>query len=90
MYELSLFSGIGGGLLASRLLHWHTIGAVEIDDDCCQVIDRHQQEGRLHRFPIWNPRMDNGLPDWLEPRIRALGNAQVPTVAAAAWRLLTQ
>jgi hypothetical protein len=35
------------------------------------------------------PRVANGLPDRLD-RIRAIGNAQVPIVAATAWRILTE
>ena len=34
-------------------------------------------------------RNDNGLAEGLEPS-RAIGNGQVPRVAATAWRLLTQ
>jgi len=33
-YELSLFSGGGGGVLAGHLLGWTTIGYVEIDKYC--------------------------------------------------------
>lgn len=33
-------------------------------------------------------RKNNGLPYWMD-RLRAIGNAQVPAVAATAWRLLT-
>jgi len=32
-------------------------------------------------------RMDDGLADWMG-RIRAIGNGQVPSVAATAWRIL--
>jgi DNA (cytosine-5)-methyltransferase 1 len=32
-------------------------------------------------------RMDDGLADWMG-RIRAIGNGQVPSVAALAWRIL--
>ena len=31
MKELALFAGAGGGLLASRLLGWTTVAAVEKD-----------------------------------------------------------
>ena len=55
MNELSLFSGAGGGLLASRwLLGWHTICAVEIDEYCRRVLMQRQDEGYLEPFPIWN------------------------------------
>jgi site-specific DNA-cytosine methylase len=46
--ELSLFSGAGGGLLATQhLLGWRTIGYVEIDDYCQRVL---------------RARIDDGLP----------------------------
>lgn len=35
------------------------------------------------------PRVARGVPDRVN-RLKALGNGQVPAVAAAAWRLLTQ
>ena len=53
MRELSLFSGGGGGLLASRLLGWRTIGAVEINEYCCRVLEQRQRDGKLERFPIF-------------------------------------
>lgn len=47
---------------------------------------------RLSFRPSWPPepdvcRMANGVPDYVD-RIRSLGNAQIPRVAAAAWSLL--
>ncbi|MAG24765.1 DNA cytosine methyltransferase [Candidatus Pacearchaeota archaeon] len=54
MRELSLFTGAGGGLLASILLGWRCVGAVEIDSYCCQVLAQRQTEGHLDEFPIWN------------------------------------
>lgn len=53
MRELSLFSGAGGGLLASLLLGHTLIGAVEIDEYCCRVLDRRQRDGALPKFPIF-------------------------------------
>lgn len=55
MRELSLFTGGGGGLLASVLLGWQTIGAVEIDAWCCERVGQRRDEGHLGEwFPIWN------------------------------------
>ncbi len=55
MRELSLFTGGGGGLLASVLLGWQTIGAVEIDEWCCERVGQRRDEGHLGEwFPIWN------------------------------------
>ena len=54
MNELALFAGAGGGLLASRLLGWTTIAAVEIEEYCRQVILTRQAEGHLEKFPIWD------------------------------------
>ena len=54
MLELSLFTGAGGGLLGTRLLGWTCVGAVEIDEYCCKVLDARQREGHLDEFPIWN------------------------------------
>ncbi len=54
MNELSLFSGIGGGLLATHhLLGWHTIGYVENDDYCQQVLRARIADGLLSRAPIF-------------------------------------
>ena len=52
--ELALFAGAGGGLLASRLLGWRTVCAVEIEPYCREVLLSRQREGLLPRFPIWD------------------------------------
>ena len=54
MNELALFTGCGGGLLASRLLGWTTVGAVEIEPYQRQVLLQRQRDGMLDRFPIWD------------------------------------
>ncbi|MFH1186089.1 MAG: DNA cytosine methyltransferase [Chloroflexota bacterium] len=51
--ELSLFSGAGGGLLASLLLGWHTVGYVEIDGYCQRAIAARIKDGILHDAPIF-------------------------------------
>ena len=54
MRELSLFSGAGGGLLASRFfLNWTTVGYVEIDDYCQRVIAQRIKDGFLDDAPIF-------------------------------------
>jgi DNA (cytosine-5)-methyltransferase 1 len=52
--ELALFSGAGGGLLASKLLGWNTIGAVEIEEYPRNVVLQRQRDGMLEPFPIWD------------------------------------
>lgn len=52
--ELSLFSGCGGGLLASQyFLNWRTIGYVEIDDYCQRIIRQRMDDGLLDTGPIF-------------------------------------
>ena len=54
MRELSLFSGAGGGLLATKhLLGWTTIGYVEIDEYCQRVIRQRIEDGYLDNAPIF-------------------------------------
>lgn len=52
--ELSLFSGAGGGLLATRLLGLRPIGYVEYDDYCQRVIAQRIQDGILPNAPIFS------------------------------------
>jgi DNA (cytosine-5)-methyltransferase 1 len=52
--ELALFAGAGGGLLASKLLGWNTICAVEIEKYPRDVLLARQRDGQLERFPIWD------------------------------------
>lgn len=54
MNELALFTGVGGGLLASALLGWKTVCAVESDwySRCCLI--QRQNDGLLNLFPIWD------------------------------------
>jgi len=54
MKELSLFSGAGGGLLATKyLLGWETIGYVEWDEYCQQVLIQRIKDGYLDAAPIF-------------------------------------
>ncbi len=54
MNELSLFAGAGGGILASYLLGWRTVCAVERDAYAAQVLAQRQNDGILEAFPIWS------------------------------------
>jgi len=62
--ELSLFSGAGGGLLASQWFkQWRTICYVEWDEYCQQVLQARIRDGFLHDAPIWgNVRTFDGKP----------------------------
>jgi DNA (cytosine-5)-methyltransferase 1 len=52
--ELSLFSGAGGGLLASKyFLNWKTIGYVEYENYCQKVIKQRIKDGLLDAAPIF-------------------------------------
>jgi len=53
MNHLSLFTGAGGGELGALLLGWKTIGYVEIDDYCQQVLAQRIKDGILHSAPIF-------------------------------------
>ena len=52
--ELALFAGVGGGLLASKLLGWRKVCAVEIDAYAANVLVERQNEKILEPFPIWD------------------------------------
>lgn len=53
MNELALFAGAGGGLLASHLLGWRTVCAVEYNENARRVLCARQNDGSLQPFPIW-------------------------------------
>ena len=54
MNELSLFSGAGGGLLATKhFLNWRTIGYVEFNNYCQQVLAQRIKDGALDEAPIF-------------------------------------
>lgn len=54
MNELSLFTGAGGGLLASVLLGWRTVCAVEHNPYRQEVIRARQRDGHLEAFEIFD------------------------------------
>ena len=54
MRELSLFSGAGGGLLATKhLLGWTTVGYVENEEYCQRILAQRIEDGYLDRAPIF-------------------------------------
>lgn len=54
MNELALFAGAGGGLLASALLGWKTVCAVELGWYSRCVLTQRQNDGLSALFPIWD------------------------------------
>jgi DNA (cytosine-5)-methyltransferase 1 len=54
MNELALFAGAGGGILASHLLGWKTVCAVEFAAYPASVLMQRQNDGILPPFPIWD------------------------------------
>jgi len=55
MRELSLFSGAGGGLLATQhMLGWEIVAYVEHDEYCQRVIAQRIADGVLHSAPIYS------------------------------------
>jgi DNA (cytosine-5)-methyltransferase 1 len=54
MNELALFSGVGGGLLASNILGHNIVCAIERDEYCIEVLIQRQNERNLPCFPIWD------------------------------------
>jgi DNA (cytosine-5)-methyltransferase 1 len=54
MNELSLFSGAGGGLLGTKLLNFKTIGYVENEEYCQQIIAGRIKDGLLENAPIFD------------------------------------
>jgi DNA (cytosine-5)-methyltransferase 1 len=54
MNELSLFTGIGGGLLGTKLLGWKAVGYVESDKYCCRVLKQRIKDGILDDAPIFH------------------------------------
>ncbi len=52
--EFSLFTGCGGGLLASKMLGWDTVAGCESDEFARARLIQRQIEGHLDIFPIWD------------------------------------
>ncbi len=54
MNELALFAGAGGGILASQMLGWRTVCAVERNAFAAGVLIRRQNDKLLPPFPVWD------------------------------------
>lgn len=54
MNELALFAGAGGGLLASHILGWRTICAVEYGSHQRRILTARQNDRSFRPFPIWD------------------------------------
>lgn len=54
MNSLHLFAGIGGGILADKILGHRIVGAVEIESYCRAVLKQRQEEGLLEPFPLFD------------------------------------
>jgi DNA (cytosine-5)-methyltransferase 1 len=54
MNELSLFTGIGGGVYGTKLLNWKTIGYVEYDNYCQRIIAQRIKDGIFDCAPIFS------------------------------------
>jgi DNA (cytosine-5)-methyltransferase 1 len=72
--EVSLFTGAGGQILASRVRGWRTIAYVEQDKHCCEVIEQRIKDGILDDSPIFQ----GDLRRWIElgyaARLRGLAD----------------
>ena len=53
MRELACFAGAGGGILASTLLGWSTLAAIEIEQYPRDVLIQRQRDGCLSAFPVY-------------------------------------
>lgn len=53
MRELSLFTGAGGGVYGTKLLGWKTVGYVEYDEYCQQVIAARIMDGVFDSAPVF-------------------------------------
>lgn len=51
---ISLFSGVGGGILGGMLLGWEPVCAVEIDPFCQNVLRWRMRDGWIPDIPIWS------------------------------------
>lgn len=54
MNELSLFTGAGGGIWGSKLFGWRTVGYVEREPYCQQIIRARIKDGLFDDAPIFS------------------------------------
>jgi len=52
--KLSLFSGIGGGCLGSKILGWRTVCYIEKNEFCQSILKKRIDDGILDDAPIWD------------------------------------
>lgn len=86
MRELSLFTGIGGGLLGTKLLGWENIGYVEINEYCQRIIRARIDDGILNEAPIFTDVcefVESGFAD----QYRGFADV-VPAVVEKVWELM--
>lgn len=61
--ELSLFTGAGGGVLASKLLGWRVVAYVEWDEFCQKILKARIKDGALEDAPVYSDVQDfDGAP----------------------------
>ena len=53
MHELSLYTGVGGGLLGTYLMGWRPIGYVELNDYGQRIISQRIRDGILPAAPLF-------------------------------------
>jgi DNA (cytosine-5)-methyltransferase 1 len=54
MRTLDCFSGLGGGIIASKILGHRIVCAIETNQYCQDILVHHQNAGDLEPFPIWD------------------------------------
>jgi DNA (cytosine-5)-methyltransferase 1 len=54
MKELSLFTGVGGGILGTNQIGLTPVCGVEIDPYCRDILKIRQDEGTIPKFPIYD------------------------------------
>ena len=64
MNELALFTGAGGGVLASQMLGIRTICGVEVSGYSAQVLAQRQNDGCIEPFPIWSDVRTFNAREW--------------------------
>lgn len=62
--EISLFTGAGGGVLASKLLGWQTVCYVEWDKFCQKVLAARIEDGLLEDAPIYGDVQEFDGTEW--------------------------
>lgn len=58
MRELSLFTGLGGGIYGSLILGWKTVAYVEKNEHCQAVIKQRQADGWFDKGEVYGDIAD--------------------------------